>query len=374
MDQGSVRLTEESNYQPLLEMKTTYSIPLLATGILALAFPAYAEFNLGKAIQKGIEIHQQRSAQPTPGYQKPITQPRPAPIYHQPSKPAPVYKPAPRPAPVYTPTPKPVPSYKPTPKPAPVYKPTPKPIPSYKPAPQPAPRPAPVDVSKMITVLKGTSNSSSSPSLSSRTTKIDPKVMPKGYETFRMKQGREKPEGVPSPPAYITRVKDGRPLPSGEATAPPLSSTRPSTPRPPSSSTPKASYPAAPPANLSYQVDSSSQLATSAVRFRKGSTELADEYSYQYLHNLASALQDSSLAGNRFVVEGHASADGSEYANLLLSQRRSNAIFDFLLSQGVSPDRLLAVGHGESQARFRSSDPEYLLAQDRQVVVFKLAD
>jgi outer membrane protein OmpA-like peptidoglycan-associated protein len=101
---------------------------------------------------------------------------------------------------------------------------------------------------------------------------------------------------------------------------------------------------------------------------------LADEYSYQYLQNLASALQDPTLTAHRFVVEGHASADGSEYANLLLSQRRSNAIFDFLTSQGVSPEHLLAVGHGETQARFRSGDPEYLLAQDRQVVVFKLAD
>ncbi|MDF1826518.1 MAG: OmpA family protein [Verrucomicrobiales bacterium] len=367
-------------------MKSTYSIPLLATVILALTFPASAEFNLGKAIQKGIEVHQHNNQRPTPrpapSYKptpKPVPSykptPRPAPTYKPTPKPVPSYKPTPKPAPSYKPTPKPAPSYKPTPKPAPSYKPTPKPAPSYKPRPKPAPQPAPIDVSKMITVLKGKSiASSSSSSFSNRTTRIDPKVMPKGYETYRMKQGREKPEGIASPPAYATRVKDGRPMASGEASPPPTSSHRPSTSRPPGSNAPKASYPATPPANLSYRVDSSSQLATSAVRFLKGSTELADEYSYQYLQNLASALQDSSLEKNRFVVEGHASADGSEYANLLLSQRRSNAIFDFLMSQGVSPDRLLAVGHGESQARFRSSDPEYLLAQDRQVVVFKLAD
>ena len=140
MDHRSIRLTEESNYQPLFEMKSSYSIPLLATGILALTFPASAEFNLGKAIQKGIEIHQQRSGQPTPGYPKPITQ--------QGHRPPPVYTPAP----VYKPTPKPAPVYKPAPNPAPVYKPTPKPIPSYKPSTKPEPRPAPIDVSKMVTM------------------------------------------------------------------------------------------------------------------------------------------------------------------------------------------------------------------------------
>lgn len=309
-------------------MKPTLAIPFFSAGLLAITMPASAEFNLGKAIQKGIEISQQHR------YQKQSTQPR-----YQAVPPA---------------------SYQP--KPTPSYRPAPVPAPSYQPKPQPKPQvqPAPVDVSKMISVLKGGSvTTQSSPTISNRTTKIDPKVMPKGYETYRMKRGREQAEGIASPPV-ATRMKDGRPSAEGRPPSPPASVGRPT--------------PSAPPASLSYRVDSNSQLATSSVRFRKGSTDLADHASYQYLQNLASALQDPSLLSNRFVVEGHASADGSDYANLLLSQRRANAIFDFLRSQGVSPDRLLAVGHGESQARFRPGDPEYLLAQDRQVVVFKLAD
>ncbi|MDF1656595.1 MAG: OmpA family protein [Verrucomicrobiales bacterium] len=321
-------------------MKTIYTLPLLSTTLLAIALPASAEFNLGKAIQKGIEMSQQAERRPTP---------RPFPVYPgQPKvKPTPPQRFQPKPTPIYQP--KPSPSYKPAPSP------------SYKPKPSSPVRPAPMDPGKMISVLKGTSIASTAPpTISNRTTKIDPKVMPKGYEVYRMKQGRDRAEGISSPPAQTTRVKDGRPMASGESTPPPSSS------RPPRVETP--------PPTLNYRVDSNTQLATSSVRFRKGSTELADSASYQYLQNLASALQDQSLMAHRFVVEGHASADGSDYANLLLSQRRANSIFDFLMSQGVSPERLLAVGHGESHARFRSGDPEYLLAQDRQVVVFKLAD
>ncbi|MEM6915321.1 MAG: OmpA family protein [Verrucomicrobiota bacterium] len=302
-------------------MKTILTTTLLAAGI---ATTASAEFNLSKAIQKGLEIHQQhRQAVQNP------------PVYE--AKPAPIYQP--KPAPVYQP------------KPAPVYRPKPNPIV------QPEPRKE-INVGQMINVLKGNATSSSAPTVTNRTTQVAPSVMPKGYETFRMKQGREKAEGVT--PVQKSRVKDGRPMASGEPIPSPGASPRPT--------------PSAPPASLSYQVDSQSQLSTSSVRFRKGSTDLADTASFQYLQNLAAALQDPSLLPYRFVVEGHASADGSDYSNLLLSQRRANAIFDFLMSQGVSSDRLLAVGHGESQARFRPGDPEYLLAQDRQVVVFKLAD
>lgn len=128
------------------------------------------------------------------------------------------------------------------------------------------------------------------------------------------------------------------------------------------------------PAEISYKVDSSSQLSTDTVKFIKGSVELADQASYEYLFSLADALRSDDLKGERFVVEGHASAEGSDFANQVLSQRRANAIFDFLASRGVQSDRLLAVGHGESQARFADSDPEFLRAQDRQVVVFKLAE
>ncbi len=180
-----------------------------------------------------------------------------------------------------------------------------------------APTPSPVSSRQMVSTLKGASYSTNSAGATNRTVQLDSKAMPKGHQNHSSSR-------------------------SGSS--------------------------------LSYKVDTSSQLSTSSVQFRKGSTEIADSASFQYLQNLAYALQDPALMGFNFVVEGHASADGSDYSNMILSQRRANAIFDYLVSRGVAPHRLLSVGHGENFARFRSGDPEYLRAQDRKVVVFKLAN
>jgi len=240
---------------------------------------------------------------------------------------------------------------------------------------------------------------------------LDPKEMPKGYETFRMKRDREHAEGDDEIQGTTLFMKKGRDHAEGEEYGGTVAAMKKGrdhaegSPVPPHSGgygrpgggghgTVLASH-ASPsggsgsyhgsggghassgsaggfPATLSYRVDSSSQLATDSVKFRRGSTELADHHSYRYLLNLSAALKSSELEGMHFVVEGHASAEGSERFNLTLSQRRANAIYDFLVGEGVSPDRLLAVGHGISQARFAAGDPEHLRAQDRQVIVFRL--
>lgn len=212
-------------------------------------------------------------------------------------------------------------------------------------------------------------------------------------KTLYLKKGNTPAEGdAPSPPKppYPTAVKAGRiPAESDPVTPRP----RPSGPSGSSGSHLVSSgggsssryggssglhsasiRPAPQPTELSYRVDASSRLSTDTVKFVKGSVELADQASYDYLFALAEALRSPELGSDRFVVEGHASSDGSDYSNLLLSQRRANAIFDFLASRGVDSGRLLAVGHGESQARFAEYEPEFLRAQDRQVIVYKLAD
>ena len=127
------------------------------------------------------------------------------------------------------------------------------------------------------------------------------------------------------------------------------------------------------PNEISYQVDPSSELSTHEVRFLRGSAELADESSVTFLLNLAAALNSPELNEDNFVVEGHASAEGAADFNQELSQHRANAVFEFLVSEGVNPNRLLSVGHGESMARHPANAPEHLRAEDRRVVIFKLA-
>ena len=47
-------------------------------------------------------------------------------------------------------------------------------------------------------------------------------------------------------------------------------------------------------------------------------------------------------------IEGHTDTDGEADANLALSERRANAVRDFLIAGGIDADRLVAVGFGET--------------------------
>ncbi len=48
-------------------------------------------------------------------------------------------------------------------------------------------------------------------------------------------------------------------------------------------------------------------------------------------------------------IEGHTDSRGSPKRNLILSQRRAEAVMQYLISKGVSPNRLQAVGYGDTR-------------------------
>ena len=47
-------------------------------------------------------------------------------------------------------------------------------------------------------------------------------------------------------------------------------------------------------------------------------------------------------------IAGHTDSDGPQSTNLELSQRRAEAVVAYLVKEGVSADRLVAKGYGES--------------------------
>ncbi|MEM6726578.1 MAG: DUF5723 family protein, partial [Bacteroidota bacterium] len=51
----------------------------------------------------------------------------------------------------------------------------------------------------------------------------------------------------------------------------------------------------------------------------------------------------------RLKIEGHTDSVGSEATNLRLSKNRAQAVKDYLVSTGITPERILVIGQGEAQ-------------------------
>jgi outer membrane protein OmpA-like peptidoglycan-associated protein len=65
-------------------------------------------------------------------------------------------------------------------------------------------------------------------------------------------------------------------------------------------------------------------------------------------------------------IAGHTDSRGSEDYNRRLSQGRTQAVVDYLISQGIAPHRLRAVGYGESRP-IDTNDTEEGRAKNRRV-------
>ena len=82
---------------------------------------------------------------------------------------------------------------------------------------------------------------------------------------------------------------------------------------------------------------------------------------YNELNRVADAL--NRFPQTNVQVQGHTDRSGSEQYNMELSQRRANAVVNYLIQRQVNPQRLIPIGLGESQ--LISSDP----AQNRRVTL-----
>jgi len=79
---------------------------------------------------------------------------------------------------------------------------------------------------------------------------------------------------------------------------------------------------------------------------------LADQLTGQAQRNLrqfAEALSRPEMGTLRFAVDGHTDASGPETYNQGLSERRAQAVVEFLKAQGIDPERLQARGFGEEK-------------------------
>ena len=79
------------------------------------------------------------------------------------------------------------------------------------------------------------------------------------------------------------------------------------------------------------------------IPFRSGRATLTDD------GRAALKAVAPCLERRRYIVGGHTDSRGDADANMVLSQERAQAVVDFLVANGVSPDQLVAKGYGETR-------------------------
>ncbi len=99
--------------------------------------------------------------------------------------------------------------------------------------------------------------------------------------------------------------------------------------------------------------------------FKLGSAELPDLLRQQ-LDRFAEVLRGKRGSPHVVRIEGHADATGTDDINIPLSQKRAEAVRDYLVKNGADPGMLKAVGMG-SKALKVANDPA--AAENRRVEI-----
>jgi outer membrane protein OmpA-like peptidoglycan-associated protein len=102
--------------------------------------------------------------------------------------------------------------------------------------------------------------------------------------------------------------------------------------------------------------------AAREIRFKVGKDQLLPE-SFTVLDDVANLLKED--AELKITVEGHTSSDGTLQANQALSQKRADRVKEYLVSKGISAERITAIGYGPSRPLMEETSEEAKAANRR---------
>lgn len=130
----------------------------------------------------------------------------------------------------------------------------------------------------------------------------------------------------------------------------PVTPTTPSTPAPVQQAAPVPVAPVAP-----APVAEAPSISLN-VLFATNSAELTPQ-ARRVLDELGRALTSADLSPYRFRIEGHTDTTGSADYNMLLSERRAQAVRDYLVQRfGISRTRLETIGLGQTSLAVPTAD------------------
>jgi OmpA-OmpF porin, OOP family len=120
--------------------------------------------------------------------------------------------------------------------------------------------------------------------------------------------------------------------------------------------------PAAPDA-AALQTGLADLLGRSGINFASGSAEITAE-SASILDTASQSILQ--LPGVKIEIGGHTDNVGSAASNQSLSDRRANAVLNYIVGKGVPADQLTAVGFGDTQP-IVPNDTDEGRAQNRRI-------
>lgn len=86
--------------------------------------------------------------------------------------------------------------------------------------------------------------------------------------------------------------------------------------------------------------------ALHGINFETGS-DVIDPSSYTVLDNVVNLMNLNS--NYKLVIEGHTDSQGDDELNMKLSEKRANAVKNYLVTKGIDATRLTAIGYGETK-------------------------
>ena len=79
--------------------------------------------------------------------------------------------------------------------------------------------------------------------------------------------------------------------------------------------------------------------------------------SYETLDKLVKMMKQPP-AKSKVEISGHTDSKGSNDYNQKLAERRAQAVVDYIINKGISENRLVAKGYGESRPKAPNSYPD----------------